>query len=70
MAKPADKHPDIRAFQSAILGTDVTASIESDICVHCGGPAKDFEDAISAKEFTLSGTCQVCQDNFFGSGGR
>lgn len=28
--------------------------------------AKDFKDAVSVKEFGLSGLCQKCQDDFFG----
>jgi len=28
---------------------------------------KDFRDAISWKEFGISGLCQKCQDNFFKS---
>ena len=26
---------------------------------------KEFHDALSAKEYNISGLCQVCQDNFF-----
>ena len=34
-------------------------------CVICGGEAKAFKNAISLKEYTLSGMCQKCQDSFF-----
>jgi uncharacterized CHY-type Zn-finger protein len=34
-------------------------------CVMCGGQAESFKNAISEKEYTLSGMCQTCQDNFF-----
>ena len=27
-----------------------------------------FTDALSVKEFSISGLCQVCQDEFFGTG--
>lgn len=35
-------------------------------CTWCGGPAEKFKDALSKKEFTISGFCQKCQDNVFG----
>tara|TARA_B100000131_G_scaffold168442_1_gene162784 strand:+ start:8554 stop:8763 length:210 start_codon:yes stop_codon:yes gene_type:complete len=38
---------------------------EGQTCVTCGGSAKEFKNAVSAKEYTLSGMCQVCQDKFF-----
>lgn len=34
-------------------------------CVMCGGKAEAFKNALSEKEYTLSGMCQVCQDSFF-----
>ena len=39
------------------------------VCVFCGkfvDPKKDFRNAISLKEFTISGICQACQDGVFG----
>jgi hypothetical protein len=35
-------------------------------CVACGGPANDFKDALSKKEYGISGFCQKCQDKVFG----
>ena len=35
-------------------------------CVMCGGDASVFRDAVSTKEYTLSGMCQGCQDEIFG----
>ena len=34
-------------------------------CVVCGGGAMEFKDDISAKEYTISGLCQECQDEAF-----
>lgn len=48
-----------------IYGRTRTGSIQSDICVSCGKPATEFRDAISAKEYTISGLCQSCQDSVF-----
>ncbi len=36
------------------------------ICVDCGGDATSFRDALSVKEWTIAGTCQSCQDEFYG----
>tara|TARA_A100001011_G_scaffold357791_1_gene402994 strand:- start:903 stop:1112 length:210 start_codon:yes stop_codon:yes gene_type:complete len=35
-------------------------------CVICAGPADKFKNALSAKEYTISGMCQTCQDRMFG----
>ena len=37
-------------------------------CPFCGSTKiypKDFRDALSLKEYTISGMCQKCQDDFF-----
>ena len=36
-------------------------------CVICGGPATEFRDALSRKEYGISGMCQKCQDKVFGA---
>jgi uncharacterized CHY-type Zn-finger protein len=40
-------------------------SMESAVCVFCGQPAKEFKNEISAREYEISGMCQLCQDAFF-----
>jgi hypothetical protein len=35
-------------------------------CVACGNEASKFHDDLSRKEYTISGRCQVCQDEMFG----
>lgn len=35
------------------------------ICVDCGKTITGFRDALSRKEWTLTGWCQTCQDSFF-----
>ena len=32
----------------------------------CGGPATQFEDEASRREYTISGLCQKCQNEVFG----
>ena len=37
-------------------------------CPFCGkeiNPETDFRDDLSRKEYTISGMCQDCQDDFF-----
>ena len=39
-------------------------------CATCGKtihPNAEFKDPLSAKEFTISGMCQACQDSVFGA---
>ena len=44
-------------------------SVEAGKCPFCKlhVNAKDFKNEISKKEFGISGLCQKCQDEFFGS---
>lgn len=46
------------------------SSITQGICIPkpigCGGPAKKFRNALSTREFQISGFCQKCQDKVFG----
>ena len=37
-------------------------------CASCAAPInkEDFRDALSVKEYGISGLCQKCQDNAFG----
>jgi hypothetical protein len=46
-------------------GNSRTKSFASHTCVKCGKLADRFSDTLSAKEYTLSGLCQECQDEFF-----
>lgn len=41
---------------------------EMKLCPFCKEPIKmeDFKDALSRKEYTISGLCQCCQDKMFG----
>ncbi len=68
MAEPTEKAPAIVEFLDRF--TERTRSIETDVCIGppfgCGREATEFRDAISKKEFTISGLCQYCQDLVFG----
>ena len=70
MAKATEKHPDIDAFVNHLSGGDRVRDIAANRCVPapvgCGGPATEFRNAISQREYTISGFCQKCQDSIFG----
>lgn len=63
--KPTDKSPEI---PKDAIGIDRVANIEANRCTWCHGPATAFRDALSEKEYTISGFCQKCQDQTFGGG--
>lgn len=67
MAEPAKKAPGIDALLSDLMGRDRGATIRSNKCMTCGGDANDFKDALSVKEYGISGMCQRCQDSVFES---
>ena len=48
------------------FGRTQTEAQKEKICVFCGKPADKFRDQLSAKEYGISGLCQVCQDEVFG----
>jgi len=66
MATPTQKGAPIESLLNAVLGKDRQATIEADTCGGCGGPAKEFKDEKSAREFEISALCQPCQDDIFG----
>ena len=66
--KPTSKSPEIETALKDLTGIDRVANIEADRCTRCHGPATGFRDALSEKEYTISGFCQKCQDETFGGG--
>lgn len=67
--KPTEKSPEIDNAIKQIFGIDRKHSIMTKMCVFCGKPAleADFRDEISKREFSISGICQACQDQTFGT---
>ena len=53
-------------LSETIFGKSVSKSHNDNTCVICKGPAVSFSDHLSAKEYSISGMCQVCQDKVFG----
>ena len=64
--KPSQKSEGMEQFFLRATGIDRRASIEGNICTFCRNPAESFRNAISEKEFSISGLCQECQDATFG----
>ncbi len=67
MAQPSEKALSISTFLSSITGRDWKGTIQANRCITCGGDASEFKDPLSAKEYTISGMCQICQDATFGA---
>jgi rRNA maturation protein Nop10 len=65
MVIPSKKNPEIEKFLEETSPKGRRKSIENDTCSWCGGDASTFRDALSEKEYTLSGFCQKCQDETF-----
>jgi hypothetical protein len=68
MARPTLKNPDIDALLTSITGRSRVQSIKSDVCVFSEEDYSHtvvFRDAISAREYAISGMCQTCQDRIF-----
>ena len=65
------KSPEIEALLERMAGR--TSALADNRCVNkpigCGGPATEFKDALSAKEYSISGLCQKCQDIIWQSDG-
>ena len=57
----ANKSPAIKAMLEAIAPHKTGCAI----CGEPTGNAEDFRDALSRREYTISRTCQVCQDKVF-----
>ena len=60
------KHPAIEAMLSKLTGVSRVGAVAEASCVTCKGEASSFRDALSRKEYTISGMCQSCQDSIFG----
>jgi hypothetical protein len=69
MPEPSKKNPAIEKFLEGAFGR--TSAIRSATCVPapagCGGPATEFRNELSRREYAISGLCQNCQDSVFGT---
>jgi hypothetical protein len=57
----------LNMIESIFPGT--IENIQNCRCTDCGLPVteKSFRDALSIKEYEISGLCQRCQDEIFGA---
>lgn len=60
------KDAGIDKMLTGLSGKDRVQTVASAMCVWCNEPDMNFRDALSKKEYTISGLCQKCQDKVFG----
>jgi hypothetical protein len=65
--KPTYKNKEIEDQLTKIAGISRQEAAERNICTWCKKPHTPFRDNLSAKEATISGLCQSCQDETFGN---
>jgi hypothetical protein len=62
---------ELKKFQDnaarALFGRDRAKCKKRMICVFCGKKIMRFRDDLSRKEYNISGICQRCQDETFGT---
>ena len=63
--EPSKKSPLIDLFLSHVSGKSRELTIASKECMTCNNANVIFKDALSEKEYTISGMCQECQDYAF-----
>ena len=59
------KNPVVKNFIQELF-PNFTAKIAEGKCPFCGKEPGEFRDALSKKEYGISGLCQACQDKTFG----
>ena len=64
--EPTSKAPSIDLLISRLMGKSREIQIASNLCMTCDKEAIAFKDALSEKEYSISGMCQDCQDATFG----
>jgi len=71
MANPTPKNANLENAIQGMLGFNRAETIQENMCVPapfgCGKPVSmdSFEDELSRKEYSISGMCQNCQNEFF-----
>ena len=67
--KPPQKSPEMERILEEmgmnIFGRSRELAAAGDQCVSCGGPATEFRDQLSHREYEISRLCQGCQDKVF-----
>ena len=55
----------VDAVAEACFKRTLTATLQTGVCVKCGGAPRAFADFASAVDFTMAGYCQSCQDSAY-----
>lgn len=71
--EPTQKSEAMETFLANVIGSDRRESIKANVCIPapmgCGReiPASEIEtwDALTQKEYTISGWCKTCQDKIY-----
>ena len=64
--EPTQKAEGIDEFLNAAFEIDRKGAILGKTCSWCKRGVEAFRNDLSAKEYGISGMCQVCQDDTFG----
>ena len=67
ITKATYKSDEVEGLLKALTGKDRRVTIEENGCVLCDERADQFRDELSLKEYQISGYCQPCQDEIFGT---
>jgi len=63
---PTPKAPAIDNLLTKLNGISRQDAARQRVCATCRKPVTGFKDALSVKEYRISGMCQTCQDQMFG----
>ncbi len=66
MPEPTVKSVAIEDVLTNISGKHRPTAIRNNECVWCKDADTNFRDALSRKDYTISGMCQTCQDKVYG----
>ena len=66
MSKSEEMKKVLDSVSDTFQGPNRSTALKTNKCVMCGKDATKFRDAISMREYFISGICQDCQDKFFG----
>lgn len=64
--EPTIKSPGMEATLENLFGKNRVETINENRCMSCNGSADNFRDALSMREYSISGLCQKCQDEIWG----
>jgi hypothetical protein len=62
---PTKKSAAIDDLLTALMGRSRPQTIRSGGCMLCSDPNTNFRDALSERDYAITGMCQDCQDDFY-----